>query len=214
MRNVTAEVVFDRIATCVDRNLSADALDLDVIPPFGDHSLNDWEIDPTFLRGARAAAVLVGLVPRDEGVSVILTRRTGGLRDHGGQVAFPGGKIDPGDATPADAAIREAGEEIGLDPSRVAVLGYLGGYLTRTGFRIIPVVARIEPPFTLHINPAEVAECFEVPLALLTDPTNYRRAEREWLGVTRYFYSIESEHHTIWGATAGILRVLCERLTD
>lgn len=206
--------VFARIATRVERDLATDALDVAVVPPFGDHSLNDWTVEPEFLRGARAAAVLVGLVPRPEGVTVILTQRTAGLRDHGGQVAFPGGKIDPGDATPAAAACREAFEEIGLEGHRIAVLGHLGGYLTRTGFRIIPVVARVEPPFTLRLNPAEVVECFEVPLAFLMDPANHRRAEREWLGVTRYFYSIAFGSRTIWGVTAGILRVLYERLYE
>lgn len=208
----SADAVFARIATRIERDLEAGALDVGVIPPFGDHSLNDWAIEPEFLRGARAAAVLIGLVPRPEGIKVILTQRTAGLRDHAGQVALPGGKIDPGDATPADAACREAGEEIGLDPSHIAVLGYLGAYLTRTGFRIVPVVARVEPSFTLHLNPAEVVECFEVPLAFLMNPANHRRAEREWLGVTRHFYSIEFDGRTIWGVTAGILRVLYERL--
>ena len=207
-----ADAVFARVAARIERDLAEDALDITVTPPFGDHSLNEWVVEPAFLSGARAAAVLIGLVPRPEGVSVILTQRTAGLRDHAGQVAFPGGKIDPGDATPAHAACREATEEIGLDPACITVLGHLGGYLTRTGFRIIPVVARIETPFALRLNPAEVVEAFEVPLAFLMDPANHRLAEREWQGKTRYFYSIEFGERRIWGVTAGILRVFYERL--
>ena len=208
----SADAVFARIAARIDRDLAVEALDVAAVPPFGDHSLNEWIIEPVFLRGARAAAVLIALVPRPEGVTVILTQRTSDLRDHAGQIAFPGGKIDPGDATPADAARREAGEEIGLAGDRIAILGHLGAYLTRTGFRIIPVVARVEPPFALTLNPAEVVEAFEVPLDFLMDPANHRLAEREWLGKTRYFYAIEFGRRTIWGVTAGILRVLHERL--
>lgn len=208
------DAVFARVAARIERDLATDALDVAVIPPFGDHSLNDWRIEPDVLRRARAAAVLVGLVPRPDGVSVILTRRTSGLRDHAGQIAFPGGKIDAGDATPADAAIREAWEEIGLDASRIEILGHLGAYLTRTGFRIIPVVAKVSPPFTLRLNPAEVVESFEVPLAFLMRPDNYRRAEREWLDATRSFYVIDFGRHAIWGVTAGILRTFYEALRD
>ena len=208
----TADAIFARIAARIERNLAKDALDVSVTPPFGDHSLNDWTIEPSFLKDARAAAVLIGLVPRPEGVGVILTQRTAGLRDHAGQIAFPGGKIDPGDATPAQAACREAHEEIGLERDRITVLGHLGGYLTRTGFRIIPVVARVDPPFALRLNPAEVVEAFEVPLAFLMDPANYRLAEREWQGKIRSFYSIEFGERRIWGVTAGILRVFYERL--
>ena len=208
----SADAVFALIAARLDRDLAADALDVTVVPPFGDHSLNHWEIAPEFLRSARAAAVLIGLVPRPEGATVILTQRTAGLRDHAGQIAFPGGKIDPADATPADAARREAREEIGLSSDRVAVLGHLGAYLTRTGFRIVPVVARVDPPFALRLNPAEVVEAFEVPFPFLMDPANHRLAEREWLGKTRSFYSIEFGERRIWGVTAGILRVFYERL--
>ena len=207
-----SSAVFARIAARVERDLAADALDVAVTPPFGDHSLNEWTIEPDFLRGARAAAVLVGLVPRPDGVTLILTQRTAGLRDHSGQIAFPGGKIDPGDATPADAACREAGEEIGLARDRITVLGHLGAYLTRTGFRIVPVVARVDPLFALRLNPSEVVEAFEVPLDFLMNPANHRKAEREWLGKTRSFYAIDFGERTIWGVTAGILRVLYERL--
>lgn len=208
----TPDAVFARVAARVERDPARDALDIAVTPLFGDHSLNDWAIAPEFLRGARAAAVLVGLVARPAGVTVLLTQRTAGLRDHGGQVAFPGGKIDGNDASPAAAACREAAEEIGLAADRVAVLGHLGAYLTRTGFRIVPVVAQVTPPFTLLLNPAEVASCFEVPFAFLMDPANHRLDHREWQGATRAFYSIVFGEHMIWGVTAGILRVLYEKL--
>ena len=207
-----ADEVFRRIAERVIPTLDIDALDRAVVPPFGDHSLNEWTIAPDFLAGARAAAVLIPLVHRPEGVSVLLTRRTDRLRTHAGQIAFPGGGIDQGDADPAAAALREAEEEIGLDPTRVAVLGHLGAYLTRTGFRIIPVVARVEPPFTLRLNAAEVAEAFEVPFAAVMDAGSYLVRQREWMGIQRSFYAIEHGSRLIWGVTAGILRVLYERL--
>lgn len=204
--------VFRRIADRVIPTLAVDALDRAVAPPFGDHSLNDWAIPPAFLAEARAAAVLVPLVDRADGVSVLLTRRTDGLRTHAGQIAFPGGGIEAGDADPAAAALREAEEEIGLAPDRITVLGYLGAYLTRTGFRIIPVVARVEPPFALRLNEAEVAEAFEVPFAVVMDAGRYLVRQREWMGAQRSFYAIEHDRHLIWGVTAGILRVLYERL--
>ena len=204
--------VFARIAERLVPTLATDALDRTVTPPFGDHSLNTWAISPEVLSAARTAAVLVGLVVRDGTVSVLLTQRTADLRTHAGQIAFPGGKVDPDDASPAAAALREAREEIGLPTKQVEVLGYLGAYLTRTGFRIIPVVARIDPPFTLVPNPTEVVEAFEVPFSVLMNKANFLLKTREWMGASRYFYAIEHDGRTIWGVTAGILRVLYEEL--
>ena len=204
--------LFLRIDTRIGRDLSPDALDRTVTPPTGDHSLNSWTISTDFLATARAAAVLVGLVVRDGTINVLLTQRTGDLRDHAGQIAFPGGKMDPGDISPAATAIREAGEEIGLAQETIEVLGYLDPYLTRTGFRIIPVLARLHPPFELRLNPTEVVDVFEVPFAYLMDEANHQLKEREWLGTVRNFYAIEHGERTIWGITAGILRVLYERL--
>ena len=204
--------VFRRIAERLVPTLAVDALDRTIVPPFGDHSLNTWTITPEILAGARAAAVLVGLVVRDGAVNVLLTQRTADLRTHAGQIAFPGGKMDPEDASPAATALREAEEEIGLPPRQVAVLGYLGAYLTRTGFRIIPVIARVDPPFDLVLNPREVCEAFEVPFGFLMSGANHLLKQREWMGTQRSFYAIEHGERTIWGVTAGILRILYERL--
>jgi 8-oxo-dGTP pyrophosphatase MutT (NUDIX family) len=162
--------------------------------------------------GARAAAVLVGLVDHPREVSVLLTRRASGLRVHAGQIAFPGGKIEPQDETPAAAALREAEEEIGLAPGHVEPLGYLAPYVTGTGYRIIPVVARIAPPFSLRLDPGEVEDAFEAPFPFLMDAANHALEAREFGGRLRRFYAIAYQDRHIWGATAGILRNLYERL--
>jgi len=154
------------------------------------------------------AAVLVPIVNRAEdaaGLTILLTVRAPHLKMHSGQVSFPGGRIDPQDANPEAAALREAREEVGLDPGRVELLGRLPDYLTGTGYRITPVVGVLTPPFELRPDPAEVSEVFEVPLAMLLDPANHRRDSREWQGRTRRFFVIPHERHYIWGATAGML---------
>ena len=208
----TADDVFRRIAERIDPTLATDALDRTTIPPYGDHSLNTWAISPDILAAARDAAVLVGLVVRGNALQVLLTERTPHLRTHAGQIAFPGGKIDPDDESAAATALREAWEEIGLPAERVQVLGYLGAYLARTGYRIVPVIARIDPPFELTLNPSEVVATFEVPLDHLMVASNHLLRTREWGGAPRLFYAIEHGERTIWGITAGILRVLYERL--
>lgn len=162
--------------------------------------------------GTRAAAVLVGLVAHQGGVSVLLTERAASLRLHAGQIAFPGGKIEPQDETPAAAALREAEEEIGLAPAHIEPLGYLDPYVTGTGFRVIPVVARIEPPFSLRLHPGEVADAFEAPFAFLMDASNHSFDSRTFGGRLRRFYAMPYGDRYIWGATAGILRKLYERL--
>lgn len=207
-----ARHVFSLIADRVPAALAPDALDRSLVPPHGDHSLNPWEISADFLATTRIAAVLVGLVERTEGLNVLLTQRASALRVHSGQIAFPGGKMDPDDASPAAAALREVHEEIGIAADRIEVLGYLGPYLTRTGFRIVPVIARIAPPFTLTLNPDEVVEAFEVPFAFLMSEANHQMCQREWKGAARRFYAMPYGERYIWGITAGILRNLYERL--
>jgi 8-oxo-dGTP pyrophosphatase MutT (NUDIX family) len=209
---IEPERLFDELRRRLPRDLPLRALDPSIVPPYGDQSLNDWDVSADFLATTRPAAVLVGLVARENGVHVLLTLRTADLRDHAGQIAFPGGKIEASDASPADAALREAYEEVGLPSSAVEVIGYLDPYLTRTRYRILPVVARLHPPFTLTINPAEVVEAFEVPFAFLMDAANYETRQREWLGKPRSFFAVTHGERLIWGITAGILRVLSERL--
>ncbi|WP_246725348.1 CoA pyrophosphatase [Beijerinckia sp. L45] len=204
--------VFARIAARVPRTLAPEALDRAHIPLDGDHSLNAWDVSPDFLAEARVAAVLIGLVERDDGLHIILTQRASALRVHSGQIAFPGGKMDPEDSSPAATALREVFEEIGIPADRIEVLGYLGAYLTRTGFRIVPVIARIRPPFDLVLNPAEVVDTFEVPFAFLMSEANHELREREWKGLPRRFYAMPYGDRNIWGITAGILRNLYERL--
>jgi 8-oxo-dGTP pyrophosphatase MutT (NUDIX family) len=181
-------------------------------PRRGDHVLNPDLYRDGLAASATPAAVLVPIVPRAGGAQVLLTRRSAALRRHAGQVAFPGGRIDPEDDGPVDAALREAEEEIGLDRSLVMPLGFLDAYLTHSGFRILPLVALVVPPFGLVINPEEVDEAFEVPLHFLMEPANHLQESRTREGVTRHFYAMPYGEKNIWGVTAGILRNLHERL--
>ncbi len=158
----------------------------------------------------KAAAVLIPIVAR-ETPTVLMTRRTVLLRKHAGQISFPGGQIDPGDAGAAEAAIREAEEEVGLDPRLVEPLGRLDPYIAPTGYHITPVVARVDPALELRLNPDEVEAAFEVPLEFLMTPANHRRGSREWDGVRHFFYEMPYDEHYIWGITAGIIRGLYER---
>lgn len=151
------------------------------------------------------AAVLVPVVQREPGLTVMFTLRTAHLHDHAGQISFPGGRAEAGDASAADTALRETYEETGIARDRFEILGELPEYLTRTGYRVTPVVAYLVPPFELAPDSFEVAEVFEVPLAFLLDPANHQRQSIVHEGVTRYFWAIPYEGHYIWGATAGML---------
>jgi 8-oxo-dGTP pyrophosphatase MutT (NUDIX family) len=166
--------------------------------------------DPALLK---PAAVLVPVVARPA-PTMLFTRRAAHLKDHSGQVSFPGGRVHADDPTPEATALREAREEIGLDAAHVELLGRMPEYLTRTGFRITPVVGIVTPPFDLQPDANEVEEIFEVPLAFLLDPANRQRQSREWQGELRWFYVMPYERHYIWGATAGMLVNLANHLSQ
>jgi 8-oxo-dGTP pyrophosphatase MutT (NUDIX family) len=153
----------------------------------------------------RPAAVLVPVVRRVDGLTVLLTRRTAHLNDHAGQISFPGGRAEPGDADPAQTALRETAEEIGLEAARVEVLGVLHPYVTVTGYRVTPVVGLVTPPFELRPDDFEVAEVFEVPLKFLLDPDNHQRNSVLYEGRERHYYAMPYRQYYIWGATAGML---------
>ena len=178
----------------------------------GDHFLNDEAVAAFVRNASKAAAVLIPVVARPGGPTVLFTERAGSLRNHSGQIAFPGGRIDDGDDGPLAAALRESEEEIGLDRALVRPLGYLDLYLTGSGYRIAPVVGVIEPGFTPTLNPDEVADIFECPLAFLMDPANHRIEEREWRGFRRRAFAMPWGERHIWGVTAGIVRQLYERI--
>jgi 8-oxo-dGTP pyrophosphatase MutT (NUDIX family) len=177
---------------------------------------SDFDLNPMINAGqpleVRPAAVLVGLVERKEGLSVLLTRRSDTLRSHTGQVAFPGGRMDPGE-TPWQTALREAEEEVGLDRSHVTLAGLSTPYRTGTGFLVTPVVGFVPPDLPLTPNPDEVADVFETPFGFLMDPANHERRFYDMPdGQRRHFYAMSWENQLIWGATAGMLRALYDRL--
>jgi 8-oxo-dGTP pyrophosphatase MutT (NUDIX family) len=202
---------FDRARQRLTLDVPAALSDLSAPARRGDLDLDPATWERAGVKATRQAAVLIPVVDRAE-LTVILTVRTPDLTSHAGQIAFPGGKIDPHDASPVAAALREADEEIGLVPARVEPLGYLDLYLTFSGFRILPTVARVDPHFTMTLNRHEVVEAFEVPLAFLMAPENHQRHSRDWKGIIRQYYAMPYEDRYIWGVTAGILRNLYERL--
>lgn len=169
---------------------------------FGDHELNPG-MQP--LLPLKPAAVLVPVVDRPDRPTVLLTQRTAHLAHHAGQVSFPGGHIEPGDNGPAETALRETEEEVGLDRRHVRLIGHLDIYITRTGFVVTPVVGIVTPPFALTPDAHEVADVFEVPLAFLMDPANHHRCTATFEGTERHFYAMPYGRHFIWGATAGML---------
>jgi 8-oxo-dGTP pyrophosphatase MutT (NUDIX family) len=161
------------------------------------------EFDPG--RPLVPAAVLVPVVARPAGLTVLLTQRTDHLHHHAGQISFPGGRVESTDVSAVMTALRETEEEIGLDPERVELLGELAEYCTGTGFSVTPVVGLVHPPFDLRLDAFEVAEAFEVPLTFLLDPANHERREMEYEGRMRQYYAMPYQGRFIWGATAGIL---------
>ena len=181
--------------------------------PRGDE-FGDRDLNPSLprTRRRRSAAVLVPLVERPEGHAVLLTRRTDHLRDHPGQVCFPGGRLDDTDAGPIDAALRETAEEIGLGREQVEIAGVLDGYETVTGYGVTPVVAFIRPGYDLTLDAFEVAEAFEVPFAFFLDEASRQVHSGMRDGRRRYFYAFEYEDRYIWGATAGMLVNLQRRI--
>jgi 8-oxo-dGTP pyrophosphatase MutT (NUDIX family) len=196
-------------------------LNLDVPPALTDPAAKgvrrgDLDLDPVLWERAgvaatKPAAVLVPVVERSE-PTVLLTQRTADLASHAGQISFPGGRIELTDESPVAAAVREAKEEVGLAPTLIEPIGYLDLYLTFSGFRILPTVARVKPDFSLTINPSEVVDAFEVPLQFLMTPANHQRKSRDWKGITRDYYAMPFGDRYIWGITAGILRNLYDRI--
>jgi len=170
--------------------------------PHGDHDLNPGLRPPGPLT---PAAVLVPVVLRSDGPTILLTQRTDHLSDHAGQISFPGGRIEADDETPEAAALRETEEEVGLPRAKVQLIGRLDTYIVRTGFIVTPAVGFVHPPFDIDPDPFEVAEVFEVPLNFVMDRSNHQRRSREFRGVQRWFYVLEYEHRYIWGATAAML---------
>ncbi len=176
----------------------------------GDHDLNAG-MEP--LAPLKPAAVLVPLIDRPAEMTVLFTQRTAHLAHHAGQVSFPGGHIEANDGGPAETALRETEEEVGLDRRHVRLIGHLDTYVTRTGFIVVPVVGIVTPPFSLRSDPHEVAEVFEVPLTFLLDPANHHRCTATFEGVERHFYAMPYGRHFIWGATAGMVVNFCHILS-
>ena len=210
-RELSSAEFFDRVRTRLTFDVPPALLDPNAVPPSGDAGTDRMLQIIAREQPIRPAAVLIPIVDHPE-PTVLLTQRSPHLADHAGQIAFPGGKIDATDASPRDAALREAEEEVGLDRVFVDPLGYLGVYGTSFGFRILPTVARVRPGFSLRINRSEVDDAFEVPLAFLMNPSNHQLHAREFRGVERTYYAMPFAERYIWGATAGILRVLYERI--
>ena len=188
---------FSRVAELTDEGF------LPVARCRGDHDLNPGMLVPD---APLAAAVLVPIVEREDGLTILLTRRSDSLPVHRGQISFPGGRVEDDDVDDVETALRETEEEIGLERDQVEVIGRLDTYTTRTGFQVTPVVGLIRPPFDLVPDPVEVAEIFEVPLGFVLDPANHQRHSREWQETTRHFWVLPYQHYYyIWGATAGML---------
>jgi 8-oxo-dGTP pyrophosphatase MutT (NUDIX family) len=208
---VTASEFFSRAQERLTFDVPAGLADSHVIPRHDDHADPAVVIALAAVRPIRPAAVLVPVIERNE-PSVLFTQRTAHLADHPGQISFPGGKIESSDESPAAAALREAEEEIALCRRFAEPLGYLDIHMTPFGHRIVPVVARVRLGFALRLNRDEADDAFEVPLGFLMTPQNHKRETRDWNGLSLSLYVMQFGDRNIWGATAGILRNLYERL--
>jgi 8-oxo-dGTP pyrophosphatase MutT (NUDIX family) len=208
---ISSAEFFDRARERLRFEVPPGLVDPAIVPKSGDFGTDRMLEIIAREQPVRPAAVLIPVVEHRE-PTVLLTQRSAHLNDHAGQIAFPGGKIDVTDATPLDTALREAEEEIGLSRAFIDPIGYLDLYGTGLGFRILPTVARVRPGFELRINASEVDDAFEVPLAFLMNPANHQVHSKEFRGMERSFYAMPYAERYIWGATAGILRVLYERI--
>jgi 8-oxo-dGTP pyrophosphatase MutT (NUDIX family) len=211
LTSLSAEEFFSRVRARLTLDVPLGLTDASVTPARGDHDADPVMQKIAEVRPIRPAAVLVPIVDHPE-PTVLLTQRAQHLPDHPGQVSFPGGKIDKGDTDPRASALRETEEEIGLDRAHIEPIGYLDLYMTTLGYRIVPVIARVKPGFSLKLNVSEVDSTFEVPLAFLMDQNNVQRHSRESQGMIRHYYAFTFGERYIWGVTAGILRNLHERI--
>ncbi len=202
---------FDRARARLRFEIPAGLTDPSVIPVTGDKGTDRMLEILAREKPIRPAAVLIPIVDHPQ-PTVLLTQRAAHLNDHAGQISFPGGKIDATDASPLQTALREAEEEIGLGQEFIDPIGYLDLYGSSFGFRILPTVARVRPGFDLRINHTEVDDAFEVPLSFLMDPANHQIHSKDFRGIERSYYAMPFAERYIWGATAGILRVLYERI--
>lgn len=200
----------DRFSARAAEILLKDPLGLDAdLMPHGDHVIAGVPMDQSFLATAKPAAVLVPVVERAGGLTVLLTERSAALARHAGQVAFPGGRLEPGEDA-LQAALREAQEEIALGAEMVEPLGYLRPYFSGTGYRVQPVVGLVRDPGALQADPNEVARIFEMPLSVMLDLANYKSSTIFWKGRERRFYVLDYPEAYIWGVTAGIMRSFAE----
>jgi 8-oxo-dGTP pyrophosphatase MutT (NUDIX family) len=208
---LTAAEFFARVRERLTFDVPPGLADPEIIPESGDSGTDRMLEIVAREQPIRPAAVLIPVVDHPQ-PSVLLTQRSPHLADHAGQIAFPGGKIEATDASPLEAALREAEEEVGLKREYIEPIGYLGLYGTSFGFRILPTVARVRPGFSLDVNHAEVEDAFEVPLSFLMNAANHQVHRKEFRGMLRSYYAMPFEERYIWGATAGMLRMLYERI--
>ncbi|MGI9479057.1 MAG: CoA pyrophosphatase [Hyphomicrobiaceae bacterium] len=213
---MTPDILRDRAAHALHQEPSDHVFD-PRRPANGARSDFDLDSDPGYMNGisldapVRQAAVLFPIVLHEE-PTVLLTQRSNDLPSHAGQIAFPGGKVEPHDKNSLATALRETEEEIGLLPDFIEPIGYLDNYRTGTNFNVVPVVALVRPGFTLTIDRREVDRAFEVPLEFLMNADNHELHQREWKGRTRTYYAMPYDDYFIWGATAGMIRNFHERL--